>query len=71
MGLPNERRVLYRDRLFTEAEWCQYLKHPSVSGTFIANAIPLDVDRDLRVCGHDGATSERYPAVPVGHMREM
>lgn len=69
MGLPVERRVLCDGRVFTPEEFARWV-HPGAGNvTEFTRFVPVDCDTDHRPVGHDGATSERYPAVPVGHMR--
>ena len=68
MGLPVERRVLCDNRVFTPAGFVAYSLHPANAGRVFTFAV-VDCDTDYRPVGHDGATSERYPRVPAGHMR--
>jgi hypothetical protein len=70
MGLPVERRVLADHRIWTPEAFLAWSQHPANAGR-VLTFTTHDCETDYRPVGHDGATAERYPAVPVGHMREM
>lgn len=58
--------VLHDGRVWTVPAFVAFTRHPRNAGR-VLTAFPLEPTR-LTAIGHDGATLERIPHVPPGHI---
>lgn len=54
--------------VLTDTQVTAWYRHPARGGD-VRKVYPL-YPTPCRPCGHDGATTDRYPGVPAGHMKE-
>ena len=70
MGMPVECRVLHDGQVLTAEAFVARRLHPANVGRVLTGIrVEAGGFSEHRPVGHDGATTERYPAIPAGHMR--